>query len=384
MITTLPRGDETEKNEKRNKRIFLEDICDPPRRSGKTKHWIIKNPQKSIGTELPLPPEIHVIVEPHGKHLALHPMLAGTGARHYNMKLTRNLVSASTDFLLPHLRDRIVTFKIPNGGNGMSLTDHIGAFAFGHGITKIPVPPEVTMKIKRTFDDEIDDYRTEILGFSDDGTRNIFGDIYVLADYAMASGSSIELAAKVACEGHDGLFRIKGSIPKLKKIIAYFGVGSIEGLSRLYKYCQKFNIELIPVFSCVLYQVTDGKNILPYLKGKTDLPFANIGTITTRDLFRDSQDVYGNVPVCVAGDTGRRFYDIYVYWIERLWETLIIQEKYDKFPIDHTAWKLARRMTDNPDVMHFLSFFQKATRTKKELLSSDMKNLKKAIDKLLW
>lgn len=333
-------------------RILLEDIGRRVSKRGKTEHWIIENLAEKVGFPKPLPKTVHIIIEPHGQELDCLPMMAGTQAWHFNRKSMRNMLTAMEDDILGMV-DKGQTIRIinvPNGGSAMECIDPIADMIWKTGRPPISVPISSNMKLSRYYDGLVGDYRWKLLGYADNGENKIHGDVYIIKDFAAASGTTSLGAATLACEGGktEGGIKIEGSLPKAKKIMLFLGIGSMESLVKIYEYCLEKGIELIPIFSNAIFQVSNDNNVLSSLKGMTDLPFFNKGTITTASINRMARRVYGSAKICVAGDTGRRFMEIYHYYLERLVEITKIQKSDTPLPINEPEWELARLMLESP------------------------------------
>jgi len=364
---------------------MLESICEKPVRSGETQHFIIENPAEKVEVEGKLPDRIHVIDEPHGAKLILNPMSAGTDMWYLNQRSTRNMITSMKEEFLPLFRQgrTIRVINIPNGGNAMDFINPASELVFKNGVPSVPVMIRSFMKLSRRFNQEIDDYETFLQGYSDNGENKIYGDVYVILDFASASGSTLYGALKIACEGcRKGDFRVEGSMPALKKVFVFLGIGSLESIIPIYKYCLEKGLELIPVYSSALFQVTSKNNVLRSLRGKTDLPIFNQNTITTLKLNRLAYRVYKFTRICAAGDTGNRLMLPHIFYMERLCEIEELASSGTPIPIEEPEWRLADLLLKDPFIKNRVPVFNQAMMEGKELSHKELMEIKNRIHEI--
>lgn len=372
--------------EKIGNRFLLEDLGVEVGKSGSTTYYEVHNLAEKIGFQGPLPSTIHVVDEPHGKRLCMSPMVHGTEAGYLNRRSMRNMVSAMRGELLPMINSdqTIGLIEIPRGGDNMGAVEPLSDLIYQDGSPSISIPRRHVMKLRRRpIGERGEDYATDLLSFSDDGRNSIEGDILLLSDYAIASGETLRATVILACEGGETIsgVKIKGQIPRSRKILGFLGVCSMEGLSRVHSYCLTKGIEFIPVLSTAIYQVTPaGQNILRYLTGPTDLPFFSEYTVTTEEILLTALRIYGQGrKVCVAGDTGNRFYCIEIFLLERLIEIQNLEKMGTPIPIEQPEWRLARALLGDNMVMYYLPLFHEACECGEELPEKDMEVVKKQI-----
>lgn len=336
-------------------KISLEAVGRPVFKEGKTTLYLIEDLGKKI--ELDLPPRIFVVIEPHGKEIALSPMMAGMHLFYYCRRMTRNMVSAMHELILPLFDEKkeIRLFLIPNGGNGMPLNTPLSNLLYKYGRGPAPVMIQSVMKMQRIEDPtQPTGYRHTLLGYTDDGKNEISGDIYMPADFAGASGETGYGVGKIACEGGISQNRsvIKGSQPRKKLFFFFYGIGSAFCLVRLYKYLCNLGIEFIPVFSTAIYDVTPGgKNVLKHLRGPTDLTFGGRWAITTEEIYSDAVNVYGEAiaRIDVAGDTGTRLMKPLLFYKEQLTVIILLEKEGNPVPLEKSSkWQPARLMLGHP------------------------------------
>jgi hypothetical protein len=89
-----------------------------------------------------------------------------------------------------------------------------------------------------------------------------------------------------------------------KQVYVITACGSLEGIQRIYQECLKKNVELIPVFSQCIFEVSKVGN-LPGLP-LTDLSMVNLGSITTKELYERAFRRYQGTRMCCVGDIAGR------------------------------------------------------------------------------
>jgi hypothetical protein len=101
--------------------------------------------------------------------------------------------------------------------------------------------PTGFIKLQRVLNKEATDW--EILGHNFIGEYQ--GDTWLIPDTAIASGSTIAYFLRNGFSHH---------LPKQVYVIT--ACGSLEGIQRIYQECLKKNVELIPVFSQCIFEVS--------------------------------------------------------------------------------------------------------------------------------
>jgi len=151
------------------------------------------------------------------------------------------------------------------------------------------------------------------------------GDTWLIPDTAIASGSTIAYFLRRGFAHH---------LPKQVYVIT--ACGSLEGIQRIYRECVKKNVELIPVFSQCIFEVSKVGN-LPQLP-LTDLSIINPGSITTKELYERAFRRYQGTRMCCVGDIGESLEDPVQYSIRTLWEMQILGM--DPKKEDWSAWTI--------------------------------------------
>jgi hypothetical protein len=154
------------------------------------------------------------------------------------------------------------------------------------------------------------------------------GDIWLIPDTAIASGSTIAYFLRNAFSHH---------LPK--KVYVITACGSLEGIQRIHQECLKKNVELIPVFSQCVFEVSKMGN-LPGLP-LTDLSVVSLGSITTNEFYEKAFRRYQGTQMCCVGDIGESLEDPVQYSLHTLWEMQILEM--DPKKEDWSAWTVEVR-----------------------------------------
>lgn len=137
------------------------------------------------------------------------------------------------------------------------------------------------------------------------------GDTWLIPDTAIASGSTIAYFLRNGFTHH-----------RPKQVYLITACGSLEGIRRIYQECLKKQVELIPVFSQCIFEVSKMGN-LPELP-LTDLSVISPGSITTKMLYEKALHRYQGTRICCVGDIGESLEDPVQYSIHTLWEMQLL------------------------------------------------------------
>ena len=149
------------------------------------------------------------------------------------------------------------------------------------------------------------------------------GDTWLIPAAIIASGSTI------------ASFLRNGFVHHLpKRVYVITACGSLEGIQRIYQECLKKNVELIPVFSQCIFEISKAEN-LPELP-PTALSAVNPGSITTKELYERAFHRYQGTQMCCIGDIGESLEDPVQYSIHTLREMQLL--KMDPKKEDWSAW----------------------------------------------
>lgn len=152
------------------------------------------------------------------------------------------------------------------------------------------------------------------------------GDVWLIPDTAIASGSTLAFFLRNGFSHH---------LPK--QVYVFTACGSLEGIRRIDQACRKAGVELIPVFSQCIFEVSKTGN-LPGLP-LTDLSLISEGSMTTEDLFRKASERYQGKRMCCIGDIGESLEDPISYSINTLREMQFLgmdpkKENWENWTID--------------------------------------------------
>jgi len=154
------------------------------------------------------------------------------------------------------------------------------------------------------------------------------GDTWLIPDTVVASGTTIALLLRNGFEHH---------VPK--QVCIFTACGSLDGIRRIYQECQRKGVELIPVFSQCIFEVSKTGN-LPGLP-LSDLSVINSGSIATKEFYQRAFQRYQGKRMCCVGDFGESLENPIQYSIHTLWEmqTLGMDPKKE----DWDAWTVKVR-----------------------------------------
>jgi hypothetical protein len=172
------------------------------------------------------------------------------------------------------------------------------------------------------------------------------GDIWLVPDTALASGSTIAYFLRKGFAHH---------LPK--KVYVITACGSLEGIQRIYQECLRKNVELIPVFSQCIFEVSKVGN-LPRLP-LTDLSVISSGSITTKEFYEEASRRYQGTRMCCVGDIGESLENPVQYSIHTLWEMQILgmdptKENWSAWTMDVRAEEFKKKVHDfNPSLAEY-------------------------------
>ncbi|MGZ3536808.1 MAG: hypothetical protein ACXVAB_02105 [Thermodesulfobacteriota bacterium] len=166
------------------------------------------------------------------------------------------------------------------------------------------------------------------------------GDTWLIPDTAIATGSAIAYFLRNGFAHH---------LPKQVYVIT--ACGSVEGIQRIYQECLKKNVELIPVFSQCIFQLSSLEN-LPE-RPITALSITNPGSITTKELYERAFRRYQGTRMCCIGDIGESLEDPVQYSIDTLQEMQILGM--DPKREDWSAWTVNLQTEEMKEKVHTFS-----------------------------
>ena len=314
-------------------RTFLEDVGNlySSNAIGSARAWEVHH----LRNDPTIPPLIYVIESDVGKQFLLGRGISGRPK--FNM--IRTIAKSFVELFFVHL-------------SGKALSQYIilrGAYPFDLQYALGATPPYDRLllstgfiKLQRVLNREGIDWEVHARDF----IGEYQGDIWLLPDTALASGSTITYFLRNALAYH---------LPKQVYIIT--ASGSLEGIRRIYQECLRRNVKLIPVFSQCIFEVSKVGN-LPGLP-LTDLSVISPGSITTREFSEKAFHRYQGTRMCCVGDIGESLENPVQYSIHSLWEMQILgmdpsKEDWSAWTVDVRAKEMKKKVHDfNPSLADY-------------------------------
>ncbi len=294
-------------------RIFLEEIGKPYSMNavGSARLWEVRNLKK----DSPLPPSIYVVESVTGQRFLLG--REKSGRPKFNM--IRHIAKSFVELLFEQLKLKTLSqYLILRGAYPFDLQYSMGnAPPFDRFLL-----PTSFIKLQRILNREGTDWEIR----AQDLIGEYRGDTWLVPDTAIASGSTIASFLRNGFSHH---------LPR--QVYVFTACGSIEGMGRIYRECRAKGVELIPVFSQCIFEVSKTGN-LPGLP-LTDLSIVSEGSITTKEFFAKASERYQGKRMCCIGDIGESLEDPVSYSINTLREMRILgmdprKERWDNWTID--------------------------------------------------
>jgi uracil phosphoribosyltransferase len=172
------------------------------------------------------------------------------------------------------------------------------------------------------------------------------GDVWLVPDAALASGSTIATFLRNGFAHH---------LPKQVYVIT--ACGSLEGIQRIYQECLRKHVELIPVFSQCIFEISKVGN----LPGNplTDLSILSQGSVTTKRTYEEAFRRYQGTRMCCVGDIGESLENPIAYSIHTLWEMQILgmdpaKEDWSAWTVDVRTEEMKKRVQEfNPSLADY-------------------------------
>ncbi len=305
---------------------------------GSTKLWEIRHLRKDTS----LPPLIYVVESEVGQRFLLGREMSGRP----KFNLIRYIAKSFVELFFEQLKQRRLSqYLILRGAYPFDLQSPIGnAPPYDRFLL-----PTSFIKLQRVLNRDRTDWEIhahELIG-------EYQGDTWLLPDTAIASGSTL------------AFFLRNGFVRHLpERVYVFTACGSLEGIRRIYHECVKKGVELIPVFSQCIFEVSKTGN-LPDLP-LTDLSVMNEGTITTRSFYEKAFKRYQGKRMCCVGDIGESLEDPISYSIHTLREMQILgmdplKEDWDRWTIDVREEEIKKKISDaSPSLTdYFKAIFEK-------------------------
>lgn len=314
-------------------RVFLEDVGKPysVNALGNARAWEVRH----LRHDPSIPPLIYVVETEVGQRFLLAREVCGRAKFNMIRTITRSFV----DLFFEQLRTNDLSqYLILRGAYPFDLQ-----FAMGN------VPPYDTkllptgwIKLQRVLNSEGTDWEIK--------AQNLIGayqgNVWLIPDTAIASGSTIAFFLRNGFAHH-----------RPKQVYVFTACGSLEGIQRIYQECQKKGVELIPVFSQCIFEVSRKGN-LPGLP-LTDLSMMTPGSITTKVLYEKALTRYQRTRMCCVGDIGESLEDPIQYSIHTLLEMQVLgmdprKENWDAWSVKVKEKDFKKKVSDfNPSLLEY-------------------------------
>ena len=314
-------------------RTFLEDVGNlySINALGSARTWEVRH----LRNDSTIPPLIYVIESDVGQQFLLGREISGRPKFNMIRYLAKSFVESFSERLSGK---ELSQYLILRGAYPFDLQ-----YAFGYA------PPYDRwllstgfIKLQRVLNKEGTDWEIHAQNFIGDYQ----GDIWLVPDTALASGSTIAYLLKNGFVHH---------LPKQVYVIT--ACGSLEGIQRIYQECLRKNVELIPVFSQCIFEVSKVGN-LPGLP-LTDLSVISPGSITTKEFYEKALRRYQGTRMCCVGDIGESLENPVLYAIHTLREMQILgmdpnKEDWSAWTVDVRGEEFKKKVHDfNPSLAEY-------------------------------
>ncbi len=218
-------------------RTFLENVGNPNSINaiGSAKTWEVRH----LHNDPDIPPLIYVIESEVGQQFLLGRGVSGRPK--FNM--IRYIAKSFVELFFEQLSGKDLSqYLILRGAYPFDLQ-----YAFGYAppYDRLLLPTGF-IKLQRVLNQEGTDWEIRAQNF----IGKYQGETWLIPDTAIASGSTIAYFLRTGFSHH---------LPKQVYVIT--ACGSLEGIKRIYQECLKKNVELIPVFSQCIFEVSKVGNL---------------------------------------------------------------------------------------------------------------------------
>ena len=281
-----------------SERVFLEDVGKSysVNALGDARAWEVRH----LRNDSAIPPLIYVVESEVGQSFLLGREVCGRAK--FNM--IRTIAKSFVELFFEQLKTNDLSqYLILRGAYPFDLQYAMG-WAPPYDAKLLPTG---WIKLQRVLNSEGTDWEIK--------AQNLIGayqgNVWLIPDTAIASGSTIAFFLRNGFAQH-----------RPKQVYVFTACGSLEGIQRIYQECQKKGVELIPVFSQCIFEVSRKGN-LPGLP-LTDLSMMSPGSITTKALYEKALTRYQRTRMCCVGDIGESLEDPIQYSIHTLWEMQVL------------------------------------------------------------
>jgi hypothetical protein len=314
-----------------SERVFLEDVGKlySVNALGDARAWEVRH----LRHDRTIPPLIYVVESEVGQSFLLGREVCGRA----KFNIIRTIAKSFVELFFEQLKTNDLSqYLILRGAYPFDLQYAMG-YAPPYDTKLLPTG---WIKLQRVLNSEGTDWEIK--------AQNLIGEyqgnVWLIPDTAIASGSTLAFFLRNGFAHH-----------RPKQVYVFTACGSLEGIQRIYQECQKKGVELIPVFSQCIFEVSRKGN-LPGLP-LTDLSVMSPGSITTKALYEKALTRYQRTRMCCVGDIGESLEDPIQYSLHTLWEMQVLEMDPDKENWD--AWSVNVREK---------SFKEKVSNFKPELI----------------
>jgi uracil phosphoribosyltransferase len=318
-------------------RTFLEDVGTPYSANaiGSARTWEVRH----LRNDSTIPPMIYVIESNVGQRFLLGREISGRPKFNMIRYIAKSFVELFSERL-----------------TGKELSQYLilrGAYPFDLQYAFGTIPPYDRsllstgfIKLQRVLNQEGIDWEIHAQDF----IGEYQGDIWLIPDTALASGSTIAYFLRNGFAHYPP-----------KQVYVITACGSLEGIQRIYQECLRKNVELIPVFFQCIFEVSNVGN-LPGLP-LTDLSVINAGSITTKEFYAEAARRYQGTRMCCVGDIGHSLENPIQYSIHTLWEMQILgmdprKEDWSAWTVDVRDKEFQKKVFDfNPTLLEYFKSF---------------------------
>jgi len=314
-------------------RTFLEDVGTPYNINplGNAKAWEVRH----LRNDSSIPPLIYVVASQVGQQLLLGREISGR--QKFNM--IRYIARSFIELFFEQLKGKDCSqYLILRGAYPFDLQYAIG-FTPPYDLLLLPTG---FIKLQRVLNQEGTDWEIQRQNF----IGEYQGDTWLIPDAVIASGSTITSLLRNGFNHH---------LPK--RVYAITACGSLEGIQRIYKECLEKGVELVPVFSQAIFEVSKVGNLPGH--PLTDLSVMSPGSITTKGFYEEASRRYQETRMCCVGDIGESLDDPLQYSIHTLWEMQALgmdpkKENWDAWTVDVRQERFKKKIIDfNPSLFEY-------------------------------
>ncbi len=307
------------------KRTFLEDVGTlySTNAIGSARAWEVAH----LRNDSTIPPLMYVVESDVGERFLLGRQTSGRA----KLNMIRYIAKSMVELFSQRL-------------TGKALSQYLilrGAYPFDlqHAFANVPPYDHLLLstgfiKLQRVLNPARTDWEVQAQDF----IGEFQGEIWLVPDTALASGSTITYFLRNGFVRH-----------RPKQVYVMTACGSLEGIRRIYRECLNKDVELIPVFTQCLFEVSKVGN-LPGLP-LTDLSVVSPGSITTKGFYEKALDRYQRTRMCCVGDIGESLENPVQHAIHTLWEMQILgmdpaKEDWSTWTVDVRAEEMKKKVHD--------------------------------------